>query len=357
MEIALLTVGAAQGIFLTIGLLAKRTANPKAARSLAALVAVLAVLALGQLLRILWPTAGLRWIGFLSNNAELAMGPLLLFFARYLFDPERPWKTRDTYHFAPLVAGMLLWGGLYVVPWTRGLEPGSESYARLGLAFVGVKAVIFYFYLFTMFSTLREGLGRVPRVVAGRREVQLGWLLRWLLIFAVTVGCLYALVLVDALTPSASIDTNLFSNLALVAMVYLLSAMALLRPWVLSARPRPHPDERLAAEARRLKVWFERERPHLDPELTLRDLATDLGLTQNRLSTILNEGLGTSFYELVNRYRVSHFERLAADRRLRERTVLDLAFESGFASKASFYRSFRLTHDTTPTAFRKKHLD
>ena len=68
---------------------------------------------------------------------------------------------------------------------------------------------------------------------------------------------------------------------------------------------------------------------------------------------MINEGLGTTFYDLVSRYRLAHFERLAGDEALRDRTVLDLAFESGFNSKASFYRVFRRVHDTTPSAYRK----
>lgn len=356
LETTLLAVGAAQGLFLTFGLLAKQTANRGATRSLAALVGVLTVLALGQLVRIALPTLDLRWFKFLSINAELAMGPLLLLFARYLFDPERTWQAWDTRQFVPLATGLGLWGGLNIVPWIRGLEPSLAPYATLALGFAGLKAALFYAYLFGVFQTFRRGLGRGQRIVAGRRDVNLGWLLWWVLFLALTVSALYALVFVEALIPSWSINTDLFSNWILVVLLYLLSTMALLRPWVLSARPRPQPDDRLAADARRLEAWFESERPHLDPELTLRDLAADLGLTQNRLSIVLNEGLRTGFYELVNRYRLRHFERLAADRELRERTVLDLAFESGFASKASFYRSFRDAHDTTPTAFRKQQL-
>ena len=37
----------------------------------------------------------------------------------------------------------------------------------------------------------------------------------------------------------------------------------------------------------------------------------------------------------------------------RHRSVLELAYEAGFNSKASFYRVFREAHGTTPTAFRK----
>ena len=83
------------------------------------------------------------------------------------------------------------------------------------------------------------------------------------------------------------------------------------------------------------------------------DLAGTLGWSENRLSAVIGEGLGTTFYALLNRYRLGEFERLARDPELRHRSVLELAYEAGFNSKASFYRVFRESHGTTPTAFRK----
>ncbi len=355
-ETALLAIGAAQGLFLTLGLLAKRSANRGVRWSLICLVGALTILALGQLTRFAWPSVDLRWVGYLSINTELALGPLLLLFARYVVAPERRWRARDSWTFAPLAVGVSLWAGLYVVPWVRGAELSPALFKRVALGFFFVKASLFYAFLFATFETLRRGAEGARRLAVSRRSRSLEWLTKWVVALAVAVTALYLLVFVDALAPGVRIDTDLFSNLTLVALLYLVSAMALLRPWVLSARPRPPRDERLAADVRRLEVWFEGERPYLEPELTLRDLATALRVTENRLSMVLNDGLGVGFYELLNRHRLAHFERLAGDRDLRGRTVLDLAFESGFASKASFYRAFRDAHGTTPTAFRRLQL-
>ena len=90
----------------------------------------------------------------------------------------------------------------------------------------------------------------------------------------------------------------------------------------------------------------------LESELGLADLAAALGSTENRLSSVINEGLDTSFYGLLNHYRLAEFERLARDPASRDRSVLDLAFDAGFNSKASFYRAFREAHSTTPSAYR-----
>jgi AraC-like DNA-binding protein len=71
-----------------------------------------------------------------------------------------------------------------------------------------------------------------------------------------------------------------------------------------------------------------------------------------RPRAVLNEGLSTTFYALLSRHRLAEFERLARDPALRKRTVLELALQAGFNSKASFYRVFRQAHGTTPSAYR-----
>jgi AraC-like DNA-binding protein len=119
-------------------------------------------------------------------------------------------------------------------------------------------------------------------------------------------------------------------------------------------RPRQADLDRYADDMRKLEQHLEQERSFLDPELTARRLAENLGVTENRLSAVLNDGMQTSFYDLVAGYRLAEFDRLARDADNRGRSVLELAYAAGFNSKASFYRLFRRSHGTTPTAFLKE---
>ena len=59
-------------------------------------------------------------------------------------------------------------------------------------------------------------------------------------------------------------------------------------------------------------------------------------MTQNQLSAVINDGLDTTFYGLLSRYRLEEFRKLAGDPAQRQRSVLELAFAIGFNSKASF---------------------
>ncbi|MGE0441166.1 MAG: helix-turn-helix domain-containing protein [Gemmatimonadales bacterium] len=101
----------------------------------------------------------------------------------------------------------------------------------------------------------------------------------------------------------------------------------------------------------RITAVMEERRPYLDPELTLDGLASQVGLPPNHLSQILNEAAGQHFYDFVNRYRVERAKVLLAEPDGGDRTLLSVAHEAGFNSKASFNRAFKRFTNQTPSQF------
>ena len=91
--------------------------------------------------------------------------------------------------------------------------------------------------------------------------------------------------------------------------------------------------------------------PYLDPELTLRTLAAQIDLSERKLSTILNEGLGTSFYDYVNAYRVQEAKaRLTADDAANY-SISGIGELCGFNSKSTFFRIFKKATGLSPGAY------
>lgn len=88
-----------------------------------------------------------------------------------------------------------------------------------------------------------------------------------------------------------------------------------------------------------------------DPDLNLSQLARKLGTNTSHLSRAINEGLGQNFNEMVNALRVEAVKKRLAHPD-ESRDLLDIAFEAGFSSKASFNRSFKTIAGITPTTFR-----
>jgi AraC-like DNA-binding protein len=78
-----------------------------------------------------------------------------------------------------------------------------------------------------------------------------------------------------------------------------------------------------------------------------------LKLRPHHLSQILNEQLGKSFYDFINEHRVAHAKELLTANADAAMTILDIAFASGYANKASFYNAFKRFVGMTPTRYRE----
>jgi AraC-like DNA-binding protein len=109
------------------------------------------------------------------------------------------------------------------------------------------------------------------------------------------------------------------------------------------------PGANLARE--RLLNYMGKERPFLNPELTLPGLAAQLGLSTNELSRLINKELGLNFFDFVNQYRVEEVKRLLQNGEHTRQTLLGIAMDAGFNSKASFNRVFKKLSGRTPTEY------
>lgn len=108
--------------------------------------------------------------------------------------------------------------------------------------------------------------------------------------------------------------------------------------------------EQLAVVVQALEI----DRIYRDQDLTLDRLAKHVGLAPNAVSYLLNAGLGQSFSNTVNGYRVDEVrDRLLTDDAARL-TLLGLALEAGFNSKATFNRVFKERMGVSPRDYQKR---
>ena len=83
------------------------------------------------------------------------------------------------------------------------------------------------------------------------------------------------------------------------------------------------------------------EKPWLEPELTLTELAQRLRTSPNVLSKVINAGCRQNFNDFVNTYRVHEARRKLADPRFAHYSLVGVALDSGFNSKSTFNRVFK----------------
>ncbi|SFU51694.1 helix-turn-helix domain-containing protein [Halomonas korlensis] len=101
----------------------------------------------------------------------------------------------------------------------------------------------------------------------------------------------------------------------------------------------------------RLKAHMVEARPYLDANLTVEQLARQLGVPTRELSQAINQGLEKNFFEFVSDYRI-----VEACRQLQAAeagtTILQVMYDAGFNSKSVFNTAFKKATGMTPSAYR-----
>ena len=95
------------------------------------------------------------------------------------------------------------------------------------------------------------------------------------------------------------------------------------------------------------------EKPYLDPLLSINKLAEVTKMPQYKISKLLNNSLNQNFYDFVNGYRIEEIKSRLAKGEAESYSILGIAMDSGFNSKASFNRVFKKTTGVTPSAYLK----
>ncbi len=112
-------------------------------------------------------------------------------------------------------------------------------------------------------------------------------------------------------------------------------------------------DEMLAWKTKILK-FFDAQKPYLDPELTLSDLADKLKTNTSVLSQVINLVFEKNFNDFVNQYRVNDFISKIATPQYSHLTLLAIAFECGFNSKSTFNRAVKKATNKMPSELIKE---
>lgn len=103
---------------------------------------------------------------------------------------------------------------------------------------------------------------------------------------------------------------------------------------------------------RKIKSYMEESQPYLSSFMNLTDFAKEVSIPSRYLSQVLNEEMGMSFYDFMNKYRIAKAGELLSNPDYNDNSIIDIAWECGFNSKSVFNASFKKFTGMTPTEFR-----
>lgn len=94
------------------------------------------------------------------------------------------------------------------------------------------------------------------------------------------------------------------------------------------------------------------DKPYLNPELSLTQLASQLNISPHHLSQIINEKFNSNFFEYINQFRVEEVKARINNPEFESYSLLGIALDSGFNSKSAFNRIFKKFTNQTPSQFK-----
>lgn len=105
-------------------------------------------------------------------------------------------------------------------------------------------------------------------------------------------------------------------------------------------------------------IWKEKvldvvvhQKKYQNPELTLTDLAKVLNTNPSFLSKVINQSFEMNFNDFINFYRVEEVKQKLQDKANANLTIMSIAYDAGFNSKATFNRAFKKLTGKNPKEF------
>jgi AraC-like DNA-binding protein len=111
-------------------------------------------------------------------------------------------------------------------------------------------------------------------------------------------------------------------------------------------------DQKAKKHTKELVEYMQNEKVYLNSELRMQDIAVNLEIPAHILSYIINTILNQNFYDFINQYRIKEAKNRLNNLQYKNLTIVAIAYDCGFNSKATFNRLFKQYTGLTPSQFR-----
>ncbi|MBX2819920.1 MAG: AraC family transcriptional regulator [Rhodothermaceae bacterium] len=302
------------------------------------------------------------WVLHLWGAFALAIGPLLYFYVRTSVDASYIFKGQRLVHFIPILLHLsllmpLVFVGAEIRESYVNIYIERELYRKL-IPGIPNGMVLMITYALASFIWIRRFKTHVTQVASFEDQLRIRWL-RWFTSLLVMLLLLLGLFSLHELyrLPAACAMTAFMCAIILIALVRPRVFHGIQTTLKLSGEEKYGTSQldtlQKKAYLKTLLLHFEQEKPYLQQELTLRDVAAQVNMPYRHVSQVVNEMLDKHFIDFVNSYRIEAAKTILLDPNSLHLSIEGVAAEAGFNSRSAFYREFKKATGVTPGAFRK----
>ncbi|MEM6343890.1 MAG: AraC family transcriptional regulator [Bacteroidota bacterium] len=310
------------------------------------------------------------------------LGPIVYFYFLSVTNQQFRFQRKHLWHFIPGAAYLIVFAGIFlwdvvIQHWLIGNEfayfNNTKGFAREGWemyfssAYSTISILHIIPYLVLTLRTYRKYKAYLVSNFANTEGISFGWLANMLYAILISLGLILAISLYSDLVQNLSYTQYWTTHVLLAVMVYIVSIVGYRQSEHLPRQLAFEPEqfEELVPEVKEekevmpdLMLWKQKiqrllgdEQIYLQPQLTLSDVAKQLETNTSVLSKVINLGFEMNFNDLINYWRVEAVKRKMEDPQFSHLTLVGIALECGFNSKATFNRAFRKFTDFSPREY------
>ncbi len=304
----------------------------------------------------------------------LAMAPVIYLYVRTTILAPFKLKKKDWWHFVPI--------GLYIIwklvilghdmmsnDWSQGYSSGwKEAYEDVYVDSI-MTHIMYSWQLVYLAFTLQLYLNyrrKIKQYFSNTYEVELNWIRNFLAVYILLFAYGAITDLIDAYVVDLDYVHRWWGNLfSAIAIVYLgikayftdidgLHGLTFGMTEENTETEKKNPDL-YNSELSRITTYLVDESAFLNPDLTLKDVALATKLSTHDVSEAINNGHGVNFNELINRHRVDKVKQELLDVKNDHLSLVAIAYDCGFHSKATFNRVFKKQVGQSPSVYKATH--
>ncbi len=283
-------------------------------------------------------------------------GPILYLYTKRILFAHR-FKNIDMFHFIPLLYVIILHFPFYFLSAQDKINILNTntllSYTYLYFPhFIKLIIALMLFYFGLFFFSFKKNIKSLNNL----RWLQ--WLNFSFLGYILSFSTYFILVYFNLLTKGF----DYFIGFSMVFFTVLLSYFGFLQPKVFDGlsmqkiipfrkyRKTGLTEYQSATIKLRLIQHMEKDKPYLNHELRLDDLAQKFMLSRHHMSQIINEQFDLVFFDFINQYRVKEAKKMMIEND--DLTINSILYSCGFNNRVSFYKAFKKITNITPSEYK-----
>jgi AraC-like DNA-binding protein len=325
------------------------------------------------------------------------LGPVIFFYVQSLLNPSFRFRKKEWLHLLPGLL-YLLFNAVMVITDKLVLkkyyflaneqDPDFDTWYQL----TGFLSMLIYFILSLRYYSLYKKL--MVQVISYADTVMFRWIKNFLLAFLLMLITRLIFYIVGLFIPDTYINSwwyflafaIIFYYIAITGYANSIETKIAFQPNLLNYRPAlllnyqpTHFSDQVETEeaevidinsvaaaknntTEEVKEWKEKllqllqsGKAYEDPELSLTQIAKQLQSNPSFISKMVNQGFGINFNDFVNQFRIEAVKEMLSKGEHKKQTLLGIAFECGFNSKATFNRAFKKATGVSPKEWIEKN--